>query len=204
MSGLPGHDAAEDDGDPAVKDGAGHQRGQDADGHVALRIPALFGRGRNGVEADIGEENDGAAGEDAGPAIGHEGMPVVRLDEAGCGDDEDEDGGDLDEDHDVVGARRLADAAHQDHRQDHHDEERREFEAEVPAGIVEIVARQVLQAGGQIGGRDPIGSDGWMPNQSIMSTMCAAKPTLTLMLEKAYSRIRSQPMIQATSSPMVT
>ena len=33
--------------------------------------------------------------------------------------------------------------------------------------------------------------------------MCAAKPTLTLMLLKAYSRIRSQPMIQAISSPSV-
>ena len=52
-------------------------------------------------------------------------------------------------------ARRLADAADQNHREEHHDEEGGNVEAEVPAGIVEVVAGQVLQACGQIGGRDP-------------------------------------------------
>ena len=33
----------------------------------------------------------------ARPAVGHEGMPVVGLDEAGGGEDEDKDGGDFDE-----------------------------------------------------------------------------------------------------------
>jgi hypothetical protein len=33
--------------------------------------------------------------------------------------------------------------------------------------------------------------------------MWAAKPTETLMFEKAYSRMRSQPMIHAMSSPSV-
>ena len=46
-------------------------------------------------------------------------------------------------------------------------------------------------------------SAGCQPNQSNMSTRCAAKPTLTAMLLTAYSRMRSQPMIQAISSPMV-
>ena len=41
------------------------------------------------------------------------------------------------------------------------------------------------------------------PNQSSRSTTCAAKPTETLILEKEYSRMRSQPMIQATNSPRV-
>ncbi len=110
---LPGHNAAEHDGHRAVEHGAGHQRGQDADGQVALRVLALLGRRRDRVEADVSEEDDGAAGEHAGPAVGHEGMPVVRLDEAGAGKDEDQNGGDLDQHHDVVGAGRLADAAHQ-------------------------------------------------------------------------------------------
>ena len=152
---LPGHDAAEHDGDSAVEQRAGDERGQNAEGQVALRILALLGRGGDRIEADVGEEDDGAAGEHAGPAVGHEGMPVVRLDEAGGGEDEDQDGGDLDQHHDVVGARRLADAAHQDHGEDHDDEEGGNVEAEVPAGLVEIVAGQILQAGGQIGGRDP-------------------------------------------------
>ena len=46
-------------------------------------------------------------------------------------------------------------------------------------------------------------SAGCQPNQSKVAAMCAAKPTLTAMLLTAYSRIRSQPMIQAISSPMV-
>ena len=83
-------------------------------------------------------------------------MPVVRFDEAGGGEDEDQNGGDLDHDQDVVGAGRLADAADQNHRQDHDDEEGGNVEAEVPAGLVEVVARKVLQAGGQICRRDQL------------------------------------------------
>src|SRR5665213_1282528 len=45
-------------------------------------------------------------------------------------------------------------------------------------------------------------SAGWMPIQSIRSTICAANPTLTAMLEKAYSRVKSPPMIHAISLSM--
>ena len=153
--GLPGDDAAEDDGDSAVEDGAGNKGGENTDGHVALGILALLGRSGDGIEADVGEEDDGTAREDACPSVGHEGMPVVGLDEAGSGKDEDEDGGDFDEDHDVVGACRLADAADQDHGEDHDNEEGGNVEAEMPAGVVEIAAREVLESCGEIGGGDP-------------------------------------------------
>ena len=83
-------------------------------------------------------------------------MPVAGLDETGCGDDEDENGDDLDEDQDVVGAGRLADAAHQHNGENHDDEEGGNVEAEVPAGRVEIVSGKILQTGGQIGGRNPL------------------------------------------------
>ena len=59
--------------------------------------------------------------------------------------------------HHVVGAGRLANAAHQNHGENQHDEEGGNVEAEVPAGMVEPVAGQILQAFGQIGGRDPYG-----------------------------------------------
>ena len=117
-------------------------------------------------------------------------------------EDEDEDGGELDQHHDVVGARGLADAADEDDGEQKDDEEGGDVEAEVPAGLVDVVAGEVLQAVGEEGGREPFGVR-WMPSQSSRSTMWAAKPTETLMLEKAYSRMRSQPMIQAMSSPMV-
>ncbi len=134
--GLPRHDAAETDGDSAVEQGAGYEGGEDAEGKVALRLFALFGSGGDRIEADVGEEDDGAAGEHARPAIGHEGVPVDGLDEAGCRSDEREDGDDLDEDEDVVGASGLADAADEDHGEDHDDEEGGDVEAEVPAGGV--------------------------------------------------------------------
>ncbi len=44
---------------------------------------------------------------------------------------------------------------------------------------------------------------GCTPNQSSRFTMCAENPTLTAMFETAYSRIKSQPIIHAISSPIV-
>ncbi len=57
-------------------------------GTVALRVVALFAGGGDGVEADVGEEDDGAAGEDAGPAVGREGRVVRWVDEAQADEDE--------------------------------------------------------------------------------------------------------------------
>ena len=62
---LPGHQSGEADGDGNIEHGADDQRGDDADGQIALRVAALFGRGGDGIEADVGEEDDGAAGEHA-------------------------------------------------------------------------------------------------------------------------------------------
>jgi hypothetical protein len=60
-------------------------------------------------------------------------MVVVGPDEGGAEEDEDQDGRNLDQHHHVVGLRRLADTAYQHHRQQHHDQEGRNVEAEVPA-----------------------------------------------------------------------
>ena len=107
---------------------------------------ALFSGGGNRVESDVGEEDDRSAGQHARPAIGHEGMPVDGLDEAGSGKNESQDSDDLDQNENVVGAGRLADTAHQNHRQDHNDKKRWNVESEMPAGRVEIVAAEVLQS----------------------------------------------------------
>jgi len=63
--GLPGHDAGEDQSDSEIEDGADDQRGEDADGHGTLRVATLFAGGGDGVEADVGEKDDAAAGEDS-------------------------------------------------------------------------------------------------------------------------------------------
>jgi len=118
---LPGHQSGEADGDRNIEHGAYDQRGDDADGQVALRVTALLGRGRYGVEADVGEEDDGAAGQHAAPAIGHEGMVVAGMDEAYDGENEDQNRNQLDADHHVVGFGRLANAADQDDGEDEDD-----------------------------------------------------------------------------------
>lgn len=150
--GPPGNEAGETDGDSDIEHRADDERGDDADGQIALRVAALFGGGGDGVEADVGEKDDGTAGENSRPAVGHEGMPVRGMNEADDGEDEDEDGDELERDHHVVGGSRLADAADEDDGEDHDDEEGGDIEAEMPAGIVEGVAGQVLEAAGKIGG----------------------------------------------------
>ena len=64
-------------------------------------------------------------------------MVVDRVDEVDTDQDEGDDGDQLDEHHDVVGAGRLADAAHEDDREQDDDEERGDVEAEMPAGTVD-------------------------------------------------------------------
>ena len=56
---LVAHHAGQHGDDRDVKDGADDQRGDDADGHVALGLLRLLGVGGDRVEADVGEEDDG-------------------------------------------------------------------------------------------------------------------------------------------------
>ena len=58
--------------DDHVDQRADRQAAENADRQVALRILRLFRRRRDGVEADVGEEDDGRALVDAGPAIRRE------------------------------------------------------------------------------------------------------------------------------------
>ena len=69
---LPGHHAGENGGDRDIKHGADHQRNDDADGQIALRILGFLRGGGDGVESDIGEEDVGRSRADAGEAEGRE------------------------------------------------------------------------------------------------------------------------------------
>ena len=60
--GLPWDDPTEHDGNSAVKHGAGDKGSEDAEGQIALRLLALFGGGRDRIEANVGEEDDRSAG----------------------------------------------------------------------------------------------------------------------------------------------
>ena len=61
--------------DQHVEHRADGERAEDADRHVALGVVRLLRRGRDRVEADIGEEDDGGAAHDAAPAV----LPGPRL-----------------------------------------------------------------------------------------------------------------------------
>src|SRR6202040_1015218 len=67
------------------------QRSENSYGHVSLRILGLLRRRRNGVEPDVGEEDNRRAANDAAPAVttvpfsrGNERMPIggVHVHEA--------------------------------------------------------------------------------------------------------------------------
>ena len=73
---LPRHDPGQHHRHADVEHGADDQRGDNSDRQVALRIASFLGGGRNRIESDVGEENDRAAGQDARPSHGSEGMPV--------------------------------------------------------------------------------------------------------------------------------
>ena len=77
--------AGHDQRDRDVQDGADRERGEDADGHVALRVLGLLRRGRDDVEADVGEEHQGRAGEDPADAERAGRQPeVLQQRRGGC------------------------------------------------------------------------------------------------------------------------
>ena len=83
---------------------------------------ALFGGGGDRIESDVGEEDDGAAGDDAAESGGRKRLPVGGMHQHAADDQKDEDRADLDGDHHVVGFGGFAHAAHQQHRQDEDDQ----------------------------------------------------------------------------------
>jgi len=124
------------------------------------------------------------------------------MDEAGAEGDEEQNGGDFNQHHDVVGARRLADAADENDGEQKDHEEGGNIEAGVPSGRVDRVAGEVLQAEREIRGREPLGREMQAePVHQIDDVRGEAD---------AYAHIRegvlqdeSQPMIHAMSSPMM-
>ncbi len=155
--GIPGHHAGEHERDPYIEDRADDEGRNDADGHVALRILALLTGCGDGVEADVGEEDDGAASEYAGEAVRHKGVVVAGVDEPDAEEHKGKDGGNFDQHHEVVGARGLADTDDEHDRDEEDDEEGRDIEAGMPADGKDVLAGEILQALRQKGGGEPFG-----------------------------------------------
>ena len=112
-----GHDR----GDQDVNHGRDDQRPDDAARKVTTRIACLLGRRGDGVEADVGEEDDRRPGPDAVPPVGQERLPVGGLHVVEAHDDEERQHDQLDQHHRRVEARGLLHADHQHPGEKQHD-----------------------------------------------------------------------------------
>src|SRR5438132_12616621 len=70
------HHAGEDQCGRDIEHRADREARDDAERHVAARIPGLLGAGRDGIEADESEEHDAGPGEHAAPANWHPFVPA--------------------------------------------------------------------------------------------------------------------------------
>ena len=123
---LVRHEAGGDGADDDVNDRADREPAQDAERHVALRIPGLLRRGGDRVESDIREEYNRGALMNAAETVGRKRVIIPHVDVPGSDDDEEGQHGELDRHQDVVGARTLPHAQHQQPGNQRHDHERRD------------------------------------------------------------------------------
>src|SRR5579884_305514 len=82
-------------------------------------------------------------------------MPVRRMDKVCSKRNKNKDSCNLQQDHYIVRLSRLANAAHQHHRQYHDDEKRGPVKAEVPPRSIKRVSVKILKAAWKIGRRNP-------------------------------------------------
>ena len=75
-------------------------------------------------------------------------MPVCGMDIVCPRDNECQDGGNLQNHHRIVSFRRLADAAHQNYRQDHYHQECREVEAQMQTRSIKDISLEITQTAG--------------------------------------------------------
>ena len=156
---LEGDDAGEDEGDENVEDSAEQKGTKNSKGHVALGIFGLLGGSGDGIEADVGEEDDSGTGEDTAPAefpkaagvFRDKGDPVVGIDVGRAAENEEDDDGELDDDDDIVEAGGFTDPDHEENGGGQTDEDGgqvKEGSALGPDAVVED------QRGGAEGGWD--------------------------------------------------
>ena len=108
-----------------VEDRTDSQSRDDADRHIPFRILRFFGSRRQGVEAEVSEEQDGGPGEDTVDAIGQEGFPIHRFDMGTCQEEEQENRSDFNVDQNAVDVRTFADADDEQRRRQCNDEHSR-------------------------------------------------------------------------------
>ena len=82
-------------------------------------------------------------------------MIVPAFDKARSGNEKGKNGRDFQQHHYVVGLGRFANSAHQHNGNDHHDQECRDVEAEMPSRLINKISGQIRQSRWEKGWRDP-------------------------------------------------
>ena len=96
-----------------VKQRANNQAGDDSDRHVALRIFCFFRSGRDGVESDEGEKNDGCTAHHAAHTVGQKRVPISRMHHERAKRNHEDNDRHLDNDNRRIGARALPNSVNQ-------------------------------------------------------------------------------------------
>ena len=198
------HEPREDRGDDDVDDRAEDERPDDADGHVAPRVLALLGARRDGVEADVGEEDDGRARPDPGEAVRRERVPVLRPARS-CAQARTKKASTTSFTPTMTALKR-ADSFTPQTRTMVTTATMTIASALKTMGTPEDVRRARRGAPGGLGGRAVVGDE---PPRQVDAQAAqearrrTAHEMATAVFPMAYSRRRSQPMIHATSSPSV-
>ena len=196
--------------DRDVQHRADGQRPHDADCQVALGPAGLLGVGRDRVEPDVGEEDPPGPLGDPAPAVlfVQERLPVRGRDVGRADPDHRQDDADVEQHHRRVEPGAFPHADHQDHRHDGRDEDRGQVDPrldDLSVGQgdfleIEDAVRDVIIPGRRPEARVDREPEDMLQERIEDSWTSRRRRTLDPM---AYSRIRSQPMIQAISSPSV-
>ena len=134
-----------------VDDGADHQRADDRDRQVTLGVLGLLASSGHGVEADVGEEDQGRCSEHSARALRRERLQVVGVEGGERKADEHGQHGELDEHHDGVQVGGLLDSAHQQQRDEQHDHDRGDVDAALVKGGREPLRQRDAERGFQEG-----------------------------------------------------
>src|SRR5581483_2677432 len=78
---LPRNQASERNSDSDVQNRAHNESGNNPGRNIALRVAGFLCGSRDRVKSDVSKENDGSAGEHAGPTIWEKWMVILRFDE---------------------------------------------------------------------------------------------------------------------------
>mmetsp|Transcript_7631 Transcript_7631/g.14971 ORF Transcript_7631/g.14971 Transcript_7631/m.14971 type:complete len:312 (+) Transcript_7631:852-1787(+) len=150
-------DHAHNDCGHADIDGGGNAEGaHDGDGKVAVRVTGLFRHGSNHIESDKTEKNVGGSGEHAGSTVGSVGLVVGAIHFGGAGDDNEENGDQVNGHGAVLDNGRLPATEKHDNREERDHEDAEPFDRKVAVRVDLEDAETNVEEGAEVR-RKPFG-----------------------------------------------